>query len=165
MANPLAPVTTLTQLYDLDTVTELFIRDTLAADAEIVAGIGKNSASGVVQVYPTIADQEGASHPLCLYNSQTNGSFVVKGLGRAVVLAEGIWRVRFEGRQEQALDLARLNARAVLVLASRGQRETKYGRIVECTVEGTFHGAPERQEGGEVLLQKGTDYRIKTQRL
>lgn len=152
-------------MYDLDFVTELWLRAKLKAIPELVAIIGHNTASNAVQVYKDEADQLGSFHPFGIYNNQTRGNSPVTASGHELVLVEAIWQVRFIGPMDIVDKLSEAAQLTITALHNTRQESTAHGRIVECRYNGGIDGPTERAEGGILLTQRGAAFFTKTQRL
>lgn len=154
-----------TWAYDPETLAEQHIYSRLN-DAPVLAKLGNtglNTATGRPQLYPRRAPQAGAVEPFGIYNQFTDG--IVHGAIGEYTHSEGLWLVKWIGFDYQEDVLRELVKLALDRLDAADVFYTGMGRIIECTWEYDPVLPDETLEGGGVIVQRGSVYRLRIQPL
>ena len=148
-------------VFDLDTIVEEWLTQTLFGSAALLELIGRNTVTGQPQVYWELAPEEGVpGPPYVVCQSQSSGMNILSALPQ-VVWGDGLWLVKVVGLGEQADTVRRANA-VINRLLDGSVGDTSEGRVSGCEFTQSFT-PPTEVNDGVTYFTRGGIYHITAQ--
>lgn len=148
-------------VFDLDTIVEEWLTQTLFASAALLELIGRNTVTGLPQVYWELAPEEGVTdQPYVVCQSQSGGMTILSALPE-VVWGDGLWLVKVVGLGDDADTVRRANSIINSVLDG-AVGDTSEGRVNGCEYQQS-HTPPTEVLDGVTYFTRGGIYHITAQ--
>lgn len=148
--------------FDPSMMAQDWIYTKLIANATLMNIVKTNGNTGLPQVYPWQADQLGSQFPYIIMQPQSAMEAMVNGPD--YILSDGLWLVKVLGYDTMSDTLSMAHKMLIETLhATSG--DTPDGRMFECMWEREALLPIENLPGGQVVLQRGSEFRLRPQPL
>jgi hypothetical protein len=156
-------------VFDLDTIVEEWLTQTLFGSAALLELIGRNTVTDLPQVYWELAPEEGVAGPLpgqdspppyVVCQSQSGGMNILSALPE-MVWGDGLWLVKVVGLGNSADTVRRANA-VITRLLDGAVGDTSEGRVNGCEFQQS-HTPPTEVLDGVTYFTRGGIYHITAQ--
>jgi hypothetical protein len=148
--------------YDTNYIFEEWIYNTLAADADVLALVGRHSQHNGPLIYHDVVDSGAAPEDLVIiFQDQGGGAADAYAMGTDLIVSEAVYAVRVVGPRSKIVDVRRLAQRVHVALQGKTYGAATDGTVLVCTRERTL---PSRSYEEDLLYEeRGGIYLISAQ--